>query len=200
MDTACGPAPPPEHPARCVRLTLHRPCARLRSQSSAFVAVLHEKPTRHVLELFIDSTSPSSPASRKRRTTACRSSSCGRWARLLAGRARQLGEYLPCPRLAAQPQLASLPLHPMLCLRSRSQASTAPFAASCPAPQPSSQARSFHPLVLAAGEPSAQGPPSRDLSSPRPLAVEERRRALCGARHVYGAMHRVRACGTAGRR
>ena len=105
------------------------------------------------------STSPSSPACRERRTTACRSSSCDRRARLLAGRARGRGAYPPCPCLAAQPQLASLPVHPIVCLGSRSLASTAPFVASCPAPQPSSQARSFDPLALAAGKPSPQGLP-----------------------------------------
>ena len=45
----------------------------------------------------------------KRLTSACRSCSCGRRARVLPARARQCGAHSPCPRAPPQPQLASLP-------------------------------------------------------------------------------------------
>ena len=139
------------------RLTLPRPCALLRSRSSDFVTALHAHSKISSPSSFSSRHLPPHRHAANARTTVCRRSSRGRWARLLAARARQLGEYRPCPRLPAQPQLASLPLHPIVCLGSRTQASTAPFAACCPAPKVSSQRAHVDPLVLAAGKPSAQG-------------------------------------------
>ena len=132
---------------------------------------------------------------RKAPTTACRRSSFDSWARVLATRARQCGAYSPCPRLAAQPQLVYLPLYPIVCLGSCTLASTAPFAASCPAPQSSSQRAPLDPLVLAAAELSAQELSQRDPSSSRPLDLDERRSASCGATRIYRVIHRVRHVG-----
>ena len=159
MHAASRPTPTAEL-LPCTRgLTTPCPCAYLHSPSLVIITVTHalrrttsptSSSTRHV--------PPHRPAA-KRPTRAYRSSSCGRRARVLAARARQHGACSPCPRLAAQRQLASLPVYPIVCLGSRSLASTAPFAASCLAPQPSSHRAHVDPLLLPPSKPSAQGLP-----------------------------------------